>query len=183
VALNDRRLARIVRRCQELPGEELFQYVDEQGDRQTIGSGDVNDYLREIAGDDFTAKDFRTWAGTLLAVGALLEAGSAKGDRDAKSRIVRAVDRVAEQLNNTRAICRKYYIHPAVLEIYQAGTLADYFSAAWSSNGRKPKSAGLSPEERRVVQLLTGPMAPGSRTDRRPRRNHRRPLRRRSGRP
>jgi len=123
VELSDRRLAWIVRRCRDVPGEELFQYLDDEGKRQTIDSGDVNDYLREISGQEFTAKDFRTWAGTMLAVAALRELGPMSTEREAKSAIVQAIDRVAGQLNNTRAVCRKYYIHPTVFETYLAGTM------------------------------------------------------------
>jgi DNA topoisomerase-1 len=151
VALNDRRLARIVARCQALPGADLFQYLADDGATMSIGSGDVNDYLREITGEDFTAKDFRTWAGTLQAVAALEAAGPAASEREAKSAILKAIDQVAEQLNNTRAVCRKYYVHPAVLETYQAGTLHDALG-----NGAAPQAADavLSPEEQAVVRLL-----------------------------
>jgi DNA topoisomerase-1 len=150
VDLSDRRLARIVQRCQALPGEDLFQYEDEAGVRQTIGSGDVNDYIREISGQEFTAKDFRTWSGTILAVEALTEAGVWTSQRQAKSNVLRAIDRVAEQLNNTRAVCRKYYVHPAVFETYLAGTLLDHLQ-----NGTK-QSAGndLDSRETAVVRLL-----------------------------
>jgi DNA topoisomerase I len=152
VALSDRRLARIVARCQALPGAELFQYVDEGGERVSVGSGDVNAYLREVTGEDFTAKDFRTWAGTLQAVAALEAMDPPGSGRDAKSAIVHAIDEVAGQLNNTRAVCRKYYVHPIVLESYEAGTLHDHLR-----NGGPPNAsgtAGLSEEERAVVRLL-----------------------------
>ncbi|HET6576765.1 MAG TPA: hypothetical protein VFG66_00480 [Gemmatimonadales bacterium] len=152
VDLSDRRLARIVARCQAVPGAELFQYVDEEGERVSIGSGDVNGYLREITGEEFTAKDFRTWAGTLQAVAALEANGPASSERETKSAIVHAIDAVAEQLNNTRAVCRKYYVHPIVLESYEAGTLQ-----ARLRNGGPPNAtgaAGLSEEERAVVRLL-----------------------------
>ena len=121
VSITDRRLARIVQRCQTLPGEKLFQYVDELGNRQDIDSGDINGYLRAIAGEDVTAKDFRTWAGTMLAGRALREIGPARLVRDKRSNIVRAIDRVAKRLGNTRAVCRKYYIHPVILEAYSRG--------------------------------------------------------------
>ena len=152
VELSDRRLARIVQRCRDVPGEELFQYLDDDGGRQTIGSGDVNDYLREISGQEFTAKDFRTWAGTLLAVTALREAGPMDTDREAKAAIVQAVDRVAEQLNNTRAVCRKYYIHPTVLETYLAGTMLSGLG-----NGTRSAAAAtaLTHEEKALVRLLS----------------------------
>jgi len=125
VSLSDRRLARIVQRCQALPGEDLFQYIDDGEVRQSIGSEDVNEYIREITGEDFTAKDFRTWAGTLLAVDALTALGPWTSQRQAKSNVLRAIDRVAEQLNNTRAVCRKYYVHPAVFDTYLAGTMLE----------------------------------------------------------
>jgi DNA topoisomerase-1 len=124
VNVRDRRLARIVQRCQTLPGQQLFQFVDEEGDRQDIDSADVNVYLREIAGPEVTAKDFRTWAGTMLAAAALREIGPARLVRDKKANIVKAVDRVAERLGNTRTVCRTYYIHPVILEAYGRGKVA-----------------------------------------------------------
>jgi DNA topoisomerase I len=150
VSLNDRRLARIVYRCQALPGEDLFQYVDDDGVRQTIGSGDVNEYIREISGQEFTAKDFRTWAGTLLAVAALTEAGTWSTQRQAKGNVLRAIDRVAEQLNNTRAVCRKYYVHPAVFETYLSGTMV----AALQNGAKEAAKSALAEEEVSVVRLL-----------------------------
>jgi DNA topoisomerase I len=151
VSLSDRRLARIVARCQALPGEELFQYVDDDGVHQTIGSSDVNGYLRAITGEDFTAKDFRTWSGTLLAAAALEELGPAPSEREAKSTIVAAIDRVAERLNNTRTVCRKYYVHPAVFEAYLAGSLLQMMP-----NGTRAaaQTNGLRAEEHRLVRLL-----------------------------
>jgi DNA topoisomerase I len=160
VNLSDRRLARIVQRCQALPGEDLFQYVDEDGVRQTIGSGDVNDYIREISGEEFTAKDFRTWAGTLLAVAALTEAGAFTNQRQAKTNVLRAIDRVAEQLNNTRAVCRKYYVHPAVLETYMAGTLGE---ALKNGTAMKAAKSELAAEEASVVHLLRHHVGNGDR--------------------
>ena len=156
VELSDRRLARIVRRCRDVPGEELFQYLDDDGNRQTIDSGDVNDYLREISGQEFTAKYFRTWAGTMLAVAELRALGPMATEREAKSAIVRAIDRVATQLNNTRAVCRKYYIHPTVFETYLAGTML----AALGNGARGPAGAPgatLNADEKALVRLLSGP--------------------------
>jgi DNA topoisomerase-1 len=150
VSLSDRRLARIVQRCQDIPGEDLFQYIDEEGVRQTISSGDVNDYLREISGEDFTAKDFRTWSGTKLAVAALTDIGHCTSARQIKTNILRAIDSVASQLNNTRAVCRKYYVHPTVFEAYTAGTMLDILQ-----NGTKQSSkSDLDPQEAAVVWLL-----------------------------
>jgi DNA topoisomerase-1 len=115
-ALSDRKLAAIVRRMRDLPGYELFQYLDEQGKTRAVDSGDVNAYIKNAAGEEFTSKDFRTWAGTVLAAMALHEFG--------KDGLSRAIEQVARQLGNTKAVCRKCYIHPAVIEAYQEGTLA-----------------------------------------------------------
>ena len=114
-ALSDRRLAVIVRRMRDLPGYELFQYVDDAGDTRAVDSADVNAYLKDLAGEEFTSKDFRTWAGTVLAAQALRECG--------KRGLTQAIERVAKQLGNTKAVCRKCYIHPAVIEAYIDGRL------------------------------------------------------------
>ncbi len=121
VDLHDRRLTAIVKACRDLPGQDLFQYVDEAGRHQPIGSADVNAYLRAIAGQDFTAKDFRTWAGTVLAAKALAGAERARSKTHAKREIVRAIESVAKCLGNTKAVCRKCYIHPAILDAYAEG--------------------------------------------------------------
>jgi DNA topoisomerase-1 len=149
--VTDRRLARIVHRCQSLPGEELFKYVDDAGKLQAIASHDVNGYLREISGQHFTAKDFRTWAGTILAVEELREMDVPSTERGIKAAIVRAIDRVAERLNNTRAVCRKYYVHPAVLDAFAAGKLRE---AVKAPRGPRPGGTGLDPFESEVVALL-----------------------------
>jgi DNA topoisomerase-1 len=120
VSLRDRRLARVMRRLQELPGQELFQYLDEDGTRASIDSDDVNAYLREIAGQDFSAKDFRTWAGTVLCAVALRELGAVSDETQAKRNVVQVVKQVAQQLGNTPAVCRSCYIHPTVIEAYLA---------------------------------------------------------------
>ena len=144
IGLTDRRLARIVRQCRDLPGYDLFQYVDEQGKRQTVGSGDVNAYLKEITGEDLTSKDFRTWAGTVLAAEVLRGFAPFRSDAQAKRNIVQTVETVAKRLGNTKAVCRKCYIHPAVLEAYQDRTLAQ----AAARRARKPA---------RGLNALTGP--------------------------
>jgi len=125
VDVTDRRVARIVSRLQDLPGQDLFQYVDDNGDVCDITSQDVNDYLREITGEDFTAKDFRTWAGTVLAAIALTAAGDFETKKQAKTNIKNAIGAVAKILRNTAAVCRKCYIHPAVLEAYLDGNLIE----------------------------------------------------------
>ncbi|HJU65972.1 MAG TPA: hypothetical protein VJ596_09855 [Gemmatimonadaceae bacterium] len=123
VAVTDRRIARIVQRCQELPGQELFQYLDDEGNRQTVDADDINEYLRLISGRQVTAKDFRTWAGTMLAATALREIGLCETEKEAKTNIVRAIDQVAKRLGNTRTTCRKYYVHPVVIEAYMEGVV------------------------------------------------------------
>jgi DNA topoisomerase-1 len=134
IELSDPRLAAIVRRMQDLPGEELFQYVDDDGETRTVESADVNAYLKEAAGDAFTSKDFRTWAGTVLACEALRIVGPAATQSEAKRNLVRAVDAVAARLGNTKAVCRKCYIHPVVIERYLDGTLAN------GLRGRSPQA-------------------------------------------
>ena len=122
VSIDDRRLARVVGRCQELPGQELLQYLDDDGEIRDIGSDDVNEYLRAIAGEEFTAKDFRTWAGTVLAMIALQEFEAFDSQAQARKNIVRAIESVARRLGNTPSVCRKCYIHPGILDAYLDGT-------------------------------------------------------------
>ena len=122
VSLRDRRLARIIRRCQDLPGHELFQYLDDDGERRTVDSQDVNDYLRAISNQDFTAKDFRTWNGTVLAATAL-RAAARSGAAPSKRAVVRCIEEVAARLGNTKAVCRKCYVHPKVIDAFLDGSL------------------------------------------------------------
>ena len=152
VDITDRRLARIVKRCQDIPGYELFQYEDENGEYQAVDSADVNGYLREIAGLDFSAKDFRTWAGTVLAAIALKELGPADNDRDAKRKIVEAIKTVSESLGNTPAVCRKCYVHPEIISAYIDGSLERLEIGGLS--GPQRKTRWLSPEESAVLALL-----------------------------
>lgn len=121
--LRDRRLARVIKRLQDLPGQELFEYLDENGESRAIESEDVNEYLREITGEEFSAKDFRTWAGTILAARFFREADVTPETAGSKKELVRAIARVADELGNTPAVCRKCYIHPAVIAAYLAGAL------------------------------------------------------------
>ena len=152
VGLRDRRLARILGRCQDLPGEELFSYMDEKGEPRSISSGDVNDYLQEISAEGFTAKDFRTWGGTVLAFLALSRMGPAETEGEAKKRIVEAVKQVAGALRNRPATCRKFYIHPAVLESYSERALKELTVSDPASAGQVPGS--LSPLEFATLTLL-----------------------------
>jgi len=153
VAITDARLARIVQQCQTLPGQELFQYVDDSGKRRDVDSGDINDYLREITGGDITAKDFRTWAGTMYAATALRELGPASSERDANRNIVKAVDLVAERLGNTRAVCRKYYIYPEIVEAYQEGKVVSR-PAPLAPRRRERATAALRRDEVEVLKFI-----------------------------
>jgi DNA topoisomerase-1 len=150
IDLRDRRLARIVKQCRHLPGYELFQYVDGDGRRHTIDSSDVNAYLREITNDDFTAKDFRTWAGTVLAACALAERPVCRSATDAKRQIAAAIEGVARTLGNTKAVCRKCYVHPAVVDAYVDG----HTIVLTSRTEAHPHAHALTPRERAVVTLL-----------------------------
>jgi DNA topoisomerase I len=157
VDLEDRRLARIVRQCQDLPGQRLFQYLDESGEPQAIASDDVNEYLREAMGQEFSAKDFRTWAGTVLALQALLSQADQAGD-SAKSRLLRAVEDVAGKLGNTPAVCRRCYIHPAIIEAQLDDEISGAAERAAARGDGEPRS-GLRNGERLVLELLRSRLA------------------------
>ena len=163
IDLQDPQLAQIARKCQELPGQELFQYIDDDGRVCDIGSSDVNDYLRSLTGQDFTAKDFRTWAGTVLAATALQEVGTFDTQKQAKGNIVRAVEAVAKMLGNTKAVCRKCYIHPAILQSYLDGDLAARLARKAGSLAR---SAALKPTESSVLRLLESQLSRRAKTSR-----------------
>ncbi len=151
--LADRALAEIVRRMQDLPGEELFQYIDDDGETRRIESADVNAYIREISGDDFTSKDFRTWAGTVLAARALHELATFQSEAQGRRNVAQAIESVARELGNTKAVCRKCYVHPAVVESYLAGSLAQFMRAA--------------AEEKAIVALLKARLRREAQADRR----------------
>ncbi|AWB23839.1 DNA topoisomerase IB [Methylobacterium currus] len=158
LAVHDRRVAKIVKACQDLPGQELFQYLDEDGEQRDVTSADVNAYLREITGRDITAKDFRTWSGTVLAAMALREFEAFDSEAKAKRNVRAAIERVAERLGNTPTICRKCYIHPEILGCYLEGELLlqvkDEVEAALRDD-----IARLRPEETAVLGLLQGRLA------------------------
>jgi len=148
VSVNDRRLARIVKQCRDLPGQELFRYLDADGEPQVVDSGDINGYLKEITGQDFTAKDFRTWAGTVLAASALRRVPPPGAKRETERNVNVAIEAVAGLLGNTPAVCRKSYVHPGVVDAYRDGTMATIFS-------RKPRACtGLREDEAALVALL-----------------------------
>lgn len=149
VSIKNRRLARIVKSCRDIPGKELFQYYDHQGNHKCIDSGMVNAYLKEITGEDFTAKDFRTWSGSVQALAALAATDPATSNAEIKRTILAILDKVAEHLGNTRAVCKKYYVHPLILTLYQENRLHAYLSA---NNGRCPK--GLMREEQILMKIL-----------------------------
>ena len=159
IDLKDKRLAAIVSRLRDLPGHEVFQYVGEDGHRHPIDSADVNAYLHEIAGEEFTAKDFRTWAGTVLASLALLEMEAFGTPTQAKHNITQAIKAVSQRLGNTPAICRKCYVHPAVLDSYLDGTLAEALSQSAAQETAADTLHALHPEEAAVLALLSGRLA------------------------
>ena len=151
--INDRRLARIIKGCRDLPGYELFQYLDEEGNQHVVGSEEVNAYLREITGEDITAKDFRTWSGTQLAAKALQGFRDLETESKRKKAIVRAVEKVAKHLGNTPAICRRCYIHPAIFDGYLDGTLLEALAAKTAAY-LKDNIEHMSPEETAVTAYL-----------------------------
>jgi DNA topoisomerase I len=158
IAGEGQRIAKIIRACQELPGQELLQYVDEEGHCQDVTSTDVNDYLKEIAGTDITAKDFRTWAGTVLAAMALNELESFDSAAQAKRNLRSAIEKVSARLGNTATICRKCYVHPEVLNSYVDGNLVLEFKLKAESELRGPIGS-LKPEEAAVLALLRDRLA------------------------
>jgi DNA topoisomerase-1 len=149
VGLRDRALARIVRNCQEIPGQRLFQYLDQRGRRRAIGSGDVNEYLRRKSGSDFTAKDFRTWSGTTLVAARLASCAEPGSAAAARREVIAAIDAAAERLGNTRAVCRASYVHPAILEAFAEGWLS-----APPRVLRAPSPRGLDALELATLRVL-----------------------------
>ena len=166
LSIRDRRVARIVKACQDLPGQELFQYLDDDGERRDVTSADVNAYLREITGQDFTAKDFRTWAGTVLAALALHEFEAFDSDAKAKRNLRDAIESVAARLGNTPTICRKCYIHPEVLDCYLEGALLVQVKEAVEEELADDLHR-LKPEEAAVLALLRTRLAVAERGGRR----------------
>ena len=154
----DRRIAKIIKACQELPGQELIQYLDEEGNCRDVTSTDVNDYLREITGKDITAKDFRTWAGTVLAAMALNELESFDSAAQAKRNLRAAIEKVSARLGNTPTICRNCYVHPEVLNSYMDGNLVLELKSKAESELRSGMES-LKPEEAAVLALLRGRLA------------------------
>jgi len=152
VDIENKRLAKLIRQCQELPGQQLFQYLDDEGGRQTVESSDVNSYLKEIIEQDFTAKDFRTWGGTVRAARELYDLGPAEAEKDKQKNIVRAIKKVSAALNNTPSVCRKYYIHPEIISAYMDNSLFDKMEKA--SKSQDNSRFGLNTEETAVLNIL-----------------------------
>jgi DNA topoisomerase I len=170
IGLSDRRLARIVKRCLDLPGYELFQYIDNDGSLHTVDSSDVNEYLRTITEQPFTAKDFRTWAGTVLACLALRECEACETQTQAKKNVVEAIKRVATRLGNTPSVCKKCYVHPAVLDAYMGGQMGlKQATGVVEQAGKELEHAleeeiakdpnALREEEHALLKLLQGKVA------------------------
>ena len=149
ISLKSKKLAKIVQHCRDIPGKELFQYIDEDGQRQSIDSGMVNEYIKQLAADDFTAKDFRTWCGTVAALTAIKENGII--DEDAKKKVIAVLDKVSGQLGNSRTVCKKYYVHPSLLESYESGKLDKWLAKKSSSNKQQN---GLLPIEKTLLNIL-----------------------------
>ena len=152
VSLQSKKLSRIVHQCRDIPGKELFQYLDEEGKRQSIESGMVNEYIKNIAGDEFTAKDLRTWCGSVAALHAFKETGSFENDNEAKKKIGEVLDKVSMQLGNSRTVCKKYYVHPSLLEMYENGKMEKLMEKLEAC---KPNDdCDLEAEEKLFVNIL-----------------------------
>ena len=153
IDLKSRKLARAVQKCKDIPGKELFQYYDKEGNRHSIDSGMVNQYIKELSGEDFTAKDFRTWSGTVNAFIALRELGDFENKKELKSKVKDALDIVAGRLRNTSTVCRKYYVHPLLLNLYETKGINKYF-AELDQIEINDGTAGLTVEEKMVMAIL-----------------------------
>lgn len=146
ISLKSKRLGNLVKKCKDIPGQDLFQYYDDSGERHAIGSADINNYLKEITNKDFTAKDFRVWAGSVNALCAFLDSKCPENIAECKRKIVEVLDSVSSKLGNTRTVCKKYYIHPTVINSYETGSIWNYKS--------KSKSTKFLPEEHALIKLL-----------------------------
>jgi DNA topoisomerase I len=153
ITLKNKRLAKMVKQCRDIPGKELFQYYDAEGNRKPIDSGMVNRYIKDASGGDFTAKDFRTWAGTLNIIRAFQSIGESESESDCKKKIVAALDEVSKQLGNTRTVCKKYYVHPGIIKLYEEKSLLNYL-AELDKIEQPDDLAGLTTEERVLMKIL-----------------------------
>lgn len=153
VTLKNKRLAKMVKQCRDIPGKELFQYYDSEGNRKAIDSGMVNRYIKDASGGDFTAKDFRTWAGTLNIIRAFKSIGEAESETDCKKKIVAALDEVSKQLGNTRTVCKKYYVHPGIIKLYEEKNLLKYLTEL-DKIEQPDDLAGFTTEEKVLMKIL-----------------------------
>lgn len=153
IDLKSKRLSKLIQKCKDIPGKELFQYIDEDGNRHTVDSGMVNDYIKEISGEDFTAKDFRTWSGTVSALIAFKEIGYAETHKEYKKKVKEALEIVASHLGNTSTVCRKYYVHPLVINLYENNTIKKYLDELEEIEENDGK-ADLTHEEKLVLKIL-----------------------------
>ncbi|MNJ95161.1 Eukaryotic DNA topoisomerase I, catalytic core [compost metagenome] len=147
IKLQSRKMSNLVKKCKDIPGQELFQYYDDNNHRHTIGSGDINNYIKEITGEDFTAKDFRAWAGSLNALCAFRDVGKFTNETDCKQKIIDVLDFVAKKLGNTRTVCKKYYVHPTIIAAYEKGSI-------WNYKPIEADEEDLNPEEKMLLKLL-----------------------------
>ena len=152
IELRSIKLARLVKQCRDIPGKELFQYYTSEGQRCTIGSGDVNTYLKLITGEDFTAKDFRTWSGSVSALYAIKQAGEFETITECRKKIISVLDEVAVNLGNTRTVCKKYYVHPTVIKSYEEGTIFKYITKL--NDETEVNAAGLNTAEKALLDIL-----------------------------
>jgi len=154
ISIKNNKLSKIVKQCRDIPGKELFQYFDENGEKHSIDSGMVNEYIKEICGGcDFTAKDFRTWAGTVRALLALNSIGCCETQTETKRKIVEALDMVSKDLGNTRTVCKKYYVHPLILSLYESKEL-DKYTTELDKIEKNDNKADLTPEEKVLMKIL-----------------------------
>lgn len=153
ITLKNKRLAKIVKACRDIPGKELFQYVNEEGIRSSVDSGMVNNYIKEAAGNEFTAKDFRTWAGSLTILSCFKNLGPCENEAQVKKNVVSAIDEVSLKLGNTRAVCRKYYVHPGIVKLYEEQTLSRYLKDLEASDDTED-SIELTSEEKVLMRIL-----------------------------
>ena len=153
IRIQSKKLAKIVKQCRDIPGKELFQYYDEQGNKQSIDSGMVNEYLRQIVEGEFTSKDFRTWTGTVQALLAFKEVGEFENKTDAKRKIVEVLDKVSKHLGNTRSVCKKYYVHPSIVELYENNKLLMQLEKLKAVNESEDLTS-LAKEEKILMEVL-----------------------------
>lgn len=153
ITLKNKKLAKMIERCKEIPGKELFQYYDEEGNRRSVDSGMVNRYIKEATAGDFSAKDFRTWAGTLNVLRAFKALGCVENDSDCKKNIVAALDEVSKKLGNSRTICKKYYVHPGILKLYEDKSLQKHLNEL-DEIEKNDNLTGLTSDERVLMKIL-----------------------------